>query len=167
MELPPIDEKTRLNLQKMMKENDVAETTEQIRRLKHSKQIRQDVNHMKTLKKKYTRLSSDKFKQIATKQCEFLFNNYTNIFNRLVSDELNYDIMNQFINVLEDIEFGKLDQHEGSYKIGMILKQLYIDSALKREERYGDDGTKVSFKKPVNQISWEKFKLLNETSVKQ
>jgi hypothetical protein len=157
-----IDEKTRLNLQRMMKENDVAETTEHIRELKHSKLIRQDVKHMKDLKKKYTRLSYDQFKQIATTQCNFLFNNYTNIFNRLVSDELDYNIMYQFIDVLEEIENGKLDQHEGSYQIGMILKKLYIDSALKREERFNDDGHKVSFKKPSHKVSWEQFKSLNE-----
>jgi hypothetical protein len=164
MELPPIDEKTRLNLQRMMKENDVAETTDQIRELKHSKLIRQDVKHMKALKKKYTRISYDQFKQIATTQCNFLFNNYTNIFNRLVSDELDYNIMHQFIDVLEEIENGKLDQHEGSFQIGMILKKLYIDSALKREERFNEDGKKVSFKKPVHKVSWEEFKLLNENA---
>jgi hypothetical protein len=162
MDNSTIDEKTRLNLQRMMKENDVSETTDQIRELKHSKLIRQDVKHMKELKKKYTRLSDEQFKQIATTQCNFIFNNYTNIFNRLVADELDYNIMNQFLNVLEEIETGKLDQHEGSYQIGMILKKLYIDSALKREEHLNDDGKKVSYKKPVHKIGWEQFKLLNE-----
>jgi len=162
MELPPIDEKTRLNLQKMMKENDVAETTDQIRELKHSKLIRQDVRHMRELKKKYKRLSHEQFRQIATMQCNFLFNNYTNIFNRLLSDELDYTIMHQFIDVLEEIENGKIDQHEGSYQIGMILKKLFIDSALKREERFNEDGKKVSFAKPVNKVSWEQFKMMTE-----
>lgn len=163
MELPPIDEKTRLNLQRMMKENDVAETTDQIRELKHSKLIRQDVRHMRDLKKKYKRISHDQFRQIATTQCNFLFNNYTNIFNRLLADELDYNIMHQFLDVLEEIENGKVDQHQGSYQIGMILKKLYIDSALKREERINDDGKKVSFVKPTHKVSWEQFKLLNES----
>jgi len=163
MELPPIDEKTRLNLQRMMKENDVAETTDQIRELKHSKLIRQDVKHMRELKKKYKRISHDQFKQIATTQCNFIFNNYTNIFNRLVSDELDYNIMGQFLDVLEQIENGKVDQHQGSYQIGMILKKLYVDSALKREERFNDDGKKVTFAKPAHKVSWEQFKLLNES----
>ena len=163
MELPPIDEKTRLNLQRMMKENDVAETTDQIRELKHSKLIRQDVKHMRELKKKYTRISNEQFKQIATTQCNFLFNNYTNIFNRLLADELDYNIMSQFLDVLEEIENGKVDQHQGSYQIGMILKKLYVDSALKREERFNDDGKKQTFAKAVNKISWEQFKLLNQS----
>jgi hypothetical protein len=162
MEFPPIDEKTRLNLQRMMKENDVAETTDQIRTLKHSKLIRRDVNQMKALKKKYKRLSPDQFKQIATTQCNFLFNNYTNVFNRLLVDELNYDIMTQFINVLGEIENGTIDQHQGSYQIGMILKNMYVDSALKREERLDDKGKEVPFLKPVHKVSWEEFKLLNE-----
>jgi hypothetical protein len=163
MELPPIDEKTRLNLQRMMKENDVAETTDQIRELKHSKLIRQDVKHMKELKNKYKRISHDQFKQIATTQCNFLFNNYTNIFNRLLADELDYSIMHQFLGVLEEIENGTVDQHQGSYQIGMILKKMYVDSALKREEHINDDGKKVAFKKPLHKVSWEQFKLLNES----
>lgn len=162
-ESPPpfIDENTRLNFQRMMKDNDVQETTQHIRELKHSRLIRQDVNHMMKLKKKYTRLSYEQFRQIATSQCNFIFNNYTNIFNRLLSDELDYNTMHQFLDVLEDIENEKMDQHEGSYKIGMILKNLYIDSALKRESRLNNDGKKVTFKKPVNNISWDKYKLLH------
>lgn len=162
MEFPPIDEKTRLNLQRLMKENDVKETTDQIRELKHSKLIRHDVNHMKELKKKYKRISHEQFRQIATSQCSFLFNNYTNIFNRLIANELNYNIMHQFLDVLEEIENGTVDQHQGSYQIGLILKKMYVDSALKREERFNDDGKKVSFVKPANKVSWEQFKLLNE-----
>lgn len=163
MEFPPIDEKTRLNLQRMMKENDVAETTNQIRELKHSKLIRQDVKHMRELKRKYTRLSPDQFKQVATSQCNFLFNNYTNIFNRLLAGELDYNIINQFLDVLQKIEDGEVDQHEGSYQIGMILKKLYIDSALRREEHLDDKGKKVSFRKPVNKITWDQFKSINES----
>lgn len=166
MEFPPIDEKTRLNLQRMMKENDVEETTDSIRALKHSKLIRQDVKQMKQLKKKYKRISYEQFKQIATVQCNFLFNNYTNIFNRLVADELNYAIMAQFLDVLEEIENGKLDQHEGSYQIGLVLKKMYVDSALKREERFNDDGKKVAFAKPANKVSWEQFKTMNEAGEK-
>jgi hypothetical protein len=44
----------------------------------------------------------------------------------------------------------------------MILKKLFIDSALKREERFNEDGKKVSFAKPVNKVSWEQFKMMSE-----
>ena len=39
-----------------------------------------------------------------------------------------------FLSVLEKIEDGSIDQHEGSYLVGTILKKMYIDSALKHEE---------------------------------
>jgi predicted TPR repeat methyltransferase len=163
-EPPVIDEKTRLNLQRMMKDNDVTENTDQIRQLKHSKLIRHDVKHMRELKKKYMRMSSDQFRQIATTQCNFLFNNYTNIFNRLLASELDYNIMYQFLDVLQAIEEGRIDQHQGSFQIGTLLKKLYIDSALKREEHLNERGNKVSYKKPANNISWDKFKMLNEST---
>jgi hypothetical protein len=38
------------------------------------------------------------------------------------------------IKILREIEDGKLDQHEGSFEVGKILKSIYIDSALKRSE---------------------------------
>ena len=41
----------------------------------------------------------------------------------------------QMIRILREIEDGKLDQHEGSFKVGKILKSIYVDSALKRSEK--------------------------------
>ena len=71
--------------------------------------------------------------------------------------------MDQFLCVLERIENGELDQHQGSFVVGTILKELYIDSALKRGEKldkeYAD--TKI---KPVEpkKISWKQFTLLQK-----
>ena len=39
----------------------------------------------------------------------------------------------KLINVLKNIEEGDVDQHEGSVVVGKILKEMYIDSALKQE----------------------------------
>ena len=44
-------------------------------------------------------------------------------------------MLNKFLNVLKQIEDGKIDQHEGSYMVGTILKEIYIDSALKKAEK--------------------------------
>jgi len=65
-----------------------------------------------------------------------------------------------------------VDQHEASVDIGKILKQMYIDSALKREKKFEEEEIKkgnkkkVKEKKPVRNISWAKFKSkgLNEVS---
>ena len=86
----------RLNLDKMIKEYDAEETTDKIRNLKHSKLIGDDVHKMILFRKKYSRLiktNFEQYKQMARKQCKFLYDNYTNIFNRLLKDELNLDFI--------------------------------------------------------------------------
>ena len=95
-----MDETTRLNLDKMIQEYGAEETTEKIRKLKHSKLIKDDVEKFIFFKKKYSRLEKTKqYKQMARKQCVFLYNNYTNIFNRLLKDELNLSILANFLSV--------------------------------------------------------------------
>ena len=131
-----MDQKMRLNLDKMIQEYQPKETTEKIRKLKHSKLIKDDVEKFIYFKKKYSRLEKTKqYKQMARKQCAFLYNNYTNIFNRLLKDELNLSILANFLSVLKRIEDGDIDQHEGSYEVGALLKKLYIDSVLIQKKR--------------------------------
>ena len=36
---------------------------------------------------------------------------------------------------VKDIEDGRLDQHDASYKVGTVLKEMYIDSALKKDKQ--------------------------------
>jgi hypothetical protein len=131
-----MNESERLKLQEMIKANNVEDQTEQIRKLQHSEQIRQSVsNYLQLLKKYPGSQQKDFFKQICLKQCAFLFNNYTDIYNKMIKNELNLTILMQFVDVLRDIETGKMDQHEGSFKVGKILKELYIDTALRKEKK--------------------------------
>ena len=74
----------RLNLQRMIAANDVTDQTENIRKLKHADRIWDDVKTMTLLKRKYSRiLNSDLIKSKITNACRFLFDNYTDIFNKL------------------------------------------------------------------------------------
>ena len=69
----------RLNLQKMIKENDVENNTTLIRSLKHSKLIHDDVDRLLKIKKDNSRLaksSPELFDQMCVSKCNFLFNNY-------------------------------------------------------------------------------------------
>lgn len=126
----------RLKLQEMIKENNVEDNTNQIRELQHSQLIYNDVKSYLELKKKYPGSSNKEFyKKACITKCHFLFSNYTDIFNKLTKDELNLDILFKFIEVLREIEEEKCDQHEGSFKVGKILKELYIDTALRKEEK--------------------------------
>jgi hypothetical protein len=181
-----LSDSQRLELSKMMKEYNAEDNTSKIRELKHSGAIRENVIIMENLKKQYQRLrktNKSQFRQMCEKRCSFLYNNYTNIFNKLFNDELDLGILLQFIEVLRQVEESKIDQNEGSYMIGMLLKKLYIDSALKKEKniehreklrnKHGSSssatsstssatsGNKDNTPRIVKNISWEKYKSLN------
>ena len=162
-----MDPKNRLQLSKMIKEYKSEETTDKIRELRHSGYIRTDVGVIQRLKQRYPRIyKSDisKFKQIAINRANFLFNNYTNLFNRIIKGELDLNILWQFLEVLEQIEDGTIDQHDGSYQVGLLLKRMYIDSALQREEKEKQkkSNKKSKYKKSVRSINWNEFKKMNE-----
>ena len=155
-----MDDKSRLQLQKMVKEYGAEETTEKIRNLKHSKKIHEDVALMLKLKEKYKRLKKEQRRTIIQNQCMFLWQNYTNIFNKLFEDYLDLEILYKFIKLLSDIEQGKTDQHEASAKVGQILKEIYIDSAL-RENKSKESKRKKKTEKPKKtgkNISWSQYK---------
>jgi hypothetical protein len=155
-----MDEKQRLQLQNMIKTNNVEDQTELIRNLKHSQILRNEINAMIMIKAKY-RGDDDKISQECINDCNFLFNYYTDIFNKVRKDEIDIGILNKFINVLRQIEDGELDQHEGSFLVGTLLKELYVDSALKKagklDELYEKD-KKPEPKKADIKISWTQFK---------
>jgi len=158
-----LSDKDRLDLQKMVKAYDADDNTQQIRSLRHSRKIRDNVERLLNLKTKYQRLrvtDKGKYEKLIISHCNFLWNNYTNIFNKLMKDELNVQILYKFIDKLGDIEDGETDQHAASVDIGKILKEMYIDSALRREKKFeaGEDNDKPKERRPINNISWRKFK---------
>lgn len=167
-----MDDKQRLDLSKLIKEYQTEETTDKIRELKHSKYIRRDVGTLLELKEKYSRMektNNSTFRTMCENKCNFLYNNYTNLFNKLYKDELDIKILSQFVTVLSRIEEGELDQHDASYIIGNILKKLYIDSAL-RHEKHMEPNDKHKNKKQnhrslnhnIKNISWNQYKKINE-----
>ena len=159
-----LDEEDRLNLNNMIKSYGSDDNTEKIRSLRHSSQIKENIVIMLNLKKKYAKMRRDdpkKFQKLATSHCNFLFNKYTNIFNRLLKDEIDINILLTFVKTLKQVEDGEVDQNEASVLVGKILKELYIDSALKREKKYEEieesTGKKKKEKKPVNNVRWKQY----------
>ena len=161
-----MDEKSRLQLQNMIKANNVEDQTELIRQLKHSHILRENVNKLLEIKKKYqTDLNdNDEFRNECIGSCGFLFTYYTDLFNKIKKDEIELSILFRFLDVLNEIEDGKLDQHEGSFKIGSILKELYIDSALKKADKLNANANaneeSVKREEPIK-ISWREYKKTN------
>tara|TARA_B100001175_G_C19386096_1_gene579021 strand:- start:171 stop:674 length:504 start_codon:yes stop_codon:yes gene_type:complete len=160
-----LDNQQKLDLQGMIKANETEDVTHQIRKNKQSNLIRTDIKQLLFLKEKYSRLAKsnpNEFDKICVGQCQFLFNNYTDIFNKIKTDTLNLTIMDKFLNILKQIEDGKLDQHEGSYLVGQHLKELYIDSAMRKQEKLeANDRKKKVQKKPTapeKTISYKDFK---------
>jgi hypothetical protein len=153
-----MDEKSRLQLQKMIKANDVADQTDLIRELKHSVLLRNDINNLMLLKAKYNN-NQEEIINMGISECNFLFTYYTDIFNKIRKDEIDLRILFKFLDVLKQIEDGQLDQHEGSFAVGSLLKELYVDSALKKAEKLNKDNDKKEENKiePIN-ISWKQFK---------
>jgi hypothetical protein len=157
-----MNDNERLQLQRMIKANDVEETTDKIRRLKHSQQIKTDVEQYLQLKRRYSRLlktNRAQFKEMARKKCAFIFQHYLNLFTKLLVDELDLSILATFLTILGRIEDGDIDQHQGSFEVGKILKELYVDSVLRRETKR-DKKKKKKSKKRAIKITWEEYKKL-------
>lgn len=161
-----INNNERLNLKKLVDEMDCDDNTDNIRKLKHSVLIRNDIRKIENLKTKNAELKKskpDEFMSLCEAECHFLFNNYTDIFHKVVKDELDLTIMTKLLTVLKMIEDGKVDQHEGSVLVGKILKELYIDSAVKRADNIDKEYESMKVM-PIEgkKISWQEFKTMNK-----
>ena len=157
-----MDDKQRLQLQNMIKTNNVEDQTDFIRNLKHSQIIRNEVNNMILIKAKF-RGDDTKIHEECVGECNFLFTYYTDIYNKIRKDEIDIGILNKFLDVLKRIEDGELDQHEGSFLVGSILKELYVDSALKKADKLNaNEEEREEPKKPEKQISYKQFKKMNK-----
>jgi hypothetical protein len=157
-----MNDKQRLQLANMIKTNNVEDQTDLIRNLKHSQILRNEINNMILIKAKY-RGNDEKILEECINECGFLYAYYTDIFNKVKKDEIDICIINKFLDVLRKIEDGELDQHEGSFLVGTLLKELYIDSALKKADKLDEQTEKTpELKKAEVNISWKQFKKMNK-----
>ena len=77
---------------------------------------------------------------------------------------LNISLLFKFISILEKIENGILNQHEASFQVGTILKNIYIDSNNKRNEKLDkkDIKRKKQKEKKLNKkLSFEEWSKTN------
>lgn len=150
-----MDQKQKLQLQKMVSENNVVDQTELIRELKHSAIFKEEIAKMILIKKKYT--DAEKIHLDCMYECNFLFTYYTDIYNKIRKDEIDLKLLLNFVDVLRRIEEGELDQHNASFLVGTLLKEIYIDSALKKADKL--NGIEIIEPKNVVDISWKKYKM--------
>lgn len=159
----------RLDLKRLIKHqgDDYQDNTDGIRRLKHSSLILADVIKMENLKKTMAskrKTRNQYFVTFCQHKCSFLYNKYTDIFNRLIKDELDLELLSQMLTTLQHIENGTLDQQEGSVVVGKILHKIYVESALSRARKIDDercseeDVDGASTKDVGKNISWTEYK---------
>jgi hypothetical protein len=150
-----------INLQSMLSNNtDFVDNTSTIRKLKHSNLIASDISKMESLKQQYADLiqtNKAEFDEIAQRECSFLYNHYTDIFIRLVRNELDIGLMTKFLIILQNIETGLLTQNDASVQVGTILKEIYVDSAMRRGEHLDQQTPKVELNDGIK-ISWKEYK---------
>jgi len=157
-----MNDNQRLQLHKMIAANNVEDNTDLIRQLKHSHILRNDINNLIMLKAKYID-EPDSVHLEGMSECNFLFTYYTDIYNKIRKDEIDLKILFNAIDVLRDIEDGKLDQHEGAFEFGSLLKKIYVDSALKKAEKLNaNEPTESEYKGPQRNISWLEYKKLTK-----
>lgn len=141
----------RIKLNELIRTNNSVDNTPLIRELRHSSKIWEDVKTILVIKNKGLKIVELEAECMVA--ASFLHTNYTMIFNRILRDGIDISILYSFLGVLKEIEDGILDQHEASFKIGTLLKQMYIDPKLEE------------LKEPVfvkgQNISWQEFKKIH------
>jgi hypothetical protein len=152
-----------LDLKRMVNETNCENNTDNIRKLKHSSAIAQNVKTIHNILSENPGLSYSDLLVKCQTACPFLYAHYTDIFHKCVRGELDLGMMSKFLVVLKMIEDGAVDQHEGSVYIGRILKEIYIDSAIKRADALDKESTAEAATPKVvpKPISWKEYRELN------
>ena len=153
----------RLDLKRLLNTNECSNTTELIRHVKHSSKIQKDVMDLVAWMKSLpsdTDFEQHSVEVDAQTVVPFLSGCYPEIFKKVLQNEIDFRILDKLIQVLQGIEDGKVDQHEGSVLVGKVLKELYLDSATRRgdklDKKYEKDKKPAPL--PEKRISWKSYK---------
>jgi hypothetical protein len=160
----------KIDLRKLIgKMDDYEDNTAGIREMKHSDAIRDDIQKIVDLKKtRSPDLSDQAFFELCESECTFLFCKYTDIFRRVLQDEINLTIMSTALKVLKKIEEGEIDQQEGSVIVGKLFHEIYVDSALRRSDNLDKAAASADPEsKPKYEgisVSWKEYKAKLQTN---
>jgi len=147
-----LSDNDRFQLKKMLEANRVEDQTSKIRESQHSAEIRRCIQCIVAHKK--NALSKEELEAAIAVECSFLFFHYFEIYNMVLKD-VDLSILDRLLDVLEQIETGACDQHEGSFLVGKLLKEIYIDGIIKE--------TREEVRPQPRDISWKRYKALPAT----
>lgn len=128
-------------------EEEYQDNTAEIRKLRHSHLIADDVNNiMAAILAAHEhnllydsgnlpecaiepgRISDENLFERCRVACPFLSETYPDIFAKMFKKEINVSILFQVLNVLSAIEDNEIDQAAGSVKVGQLLFNMFVDS---------------------------------------
>ena len=128
-----IKDTMRQQLDNLMRDTDIVQSTDKIRELKHSASIRGDLDRLVALRRQHGRASAETFRRMALARCAFMHEHYADILFKLIKQEADIRLVYKFVDLLSAIEQGQLNQHEASFQVGTMLKKMHIDSVLRRD----------------------------------
>jgi len=92
-----ISNQERIDLKRLLDTNDCENNTEHIRKVKHSLKIQKDVMDLVEFKKSRGKVSEEfdheQFEIEAREITPFLYNNYADIFKKIMRDEIDFQIL--------------------------------------------------------------------------
>jgi hypothetical protein len=160
-----ISPQERLDLKRLLNTTNCEDNTKHIREVKHSTKIQRDVMELVQFQRKHRKMAEETpeiFELEAQAVASFLYVNYTDIFKRILRNEINYEILGKVLDVLKAVEDEKVDQHEGSVLVGKVLKEMYLDSAVRHGNNLDKKYQETAPPKPVpvveKLISWKEYK---------
>jgi len=138
-------------IDKYIKENQIEDTTQQIRDLLQSVQLTQEVRIIQDMRQKHNHST---VKKMCDKKCVFLTKSHPKLYEKLLSEDYStytesLNITHEIIKLLQDIECGRTNQNEGAYQFGLLCKRIYIDPKLSTDQNTDE---------PVRNISWNAYK---------
>jgi hypothetical protein len=159
-----LSNRERIDLKRLVDESDCENNTNVIRELQHSSRILTDVCSLQKAKRERPlSVTDEEFCIECEGKANFLYIYYPDIFFKVIKDEIDIRILSKLLRVLKMIEDGDVDQHEGSAMVGKILKEMYIDCAVRHGEnldkKYESDKVKIE---DGRRISWQQYKALQK-----
>jgi hypothetical protein len=144
----------REKLNEMLKDNDDAvDNTDYIREQKYSDKIKLDVEKLMIFKSKHKELLATNRQEYDAKikeECSFLFSTFPEVLDKLKEDNIDMKLMFQIIQIYRQIEEGKIDQHEASFMLGTVLKEIYVDTVISKEAQNREKIT-ISYREWLSQ----------------
>jgi hypothetical protein len=154
-----MNDEDRLKLKDMITTNGTEDYTLNIRKLKHSEPLRKEIGQLMALMASYPDTThNNQFVQQVLIQCPILYGTYPDIYNKLAKGQIKVPIVLKLLQSLKRIEDGILSQHEASYEVGTILRQIYIDSVINKDPNEATTNVDTQgTKTPPRQMSWTEW----------